>query len=89
MTNMTLLPGESWTLTNGVTILREPDIIGEAADQGDSEDVVLEREEMYTILSGGIPTKTFKTLGDACFEANHISDSAQLVSPFLRAFTRA
>jgi hypothetical protein len=72
MTKMTLLVGESWTLSNGITILREPDIIGEAADQGDSsEDVVLEREEMYTIFAIGIDTQSFKTLGDACFEANH------------------
>ena len=75
MNKMSLLPGESWTLTNGVTILREPDIIGEAADQGDSEDVVLERDVMYTVFLNGFVWKTFKTLGDACFEANHISDS--------------
>ena len=72
MTKMTLLVGESWTLSNGITILREPDIIGEAADQGDSsEDVVLEWEEMYTVFLNGFVWKTFKTLGDACFEANH------------------
>ena len=76
MTNMTLLVGESWTLSNGITILREPDIIGEAADQGDSsEDVVLEWEEMYTVFLNGFVWKTFKTLGDACFEANFLGDA--------------
>ena len=76
MTNMTLLVGESWKLSNGITILREPDIIGEAADQGDSsEDVVLERDEMYTVFLNGFVWKTFKTLGDACFEANFLGDA--------------
>jgi len=76
MTKMTLLVGESWTLSNGITILREPDIIGEAADQGDSsEDVVLEWEEMYTVFLNGFVWKTFKTLGDACFEANYLGEA--------------
>ena len=76
MTKMTLLVGESWKLSNGITILREPDIIGEAADQGDSsEDVVLERDEMYTVFLNGFVWKTFKTLGDACFEANFLGDA--------------
>lgn len=62
MEKMTLLVGEDWTLTNGVVIHRGLDTI-------DANTNV--RREWYTIHGPGVRFQSFKTLGAACFEANH------------------